>query len=134
MSVRDKVIAIVFILLFLFLVGYQVFLGFVPPSLTIREEGFRVGNFFYNRTVDHDDIESITLVERSMREIGVGTRVGGLSVSDIRQGNFTSGFLLVNADVSPTIRIVREGESNIYISLADSESTKEFYNEIIGLR
>ena len=128
---KQQVRGIVVILLFLLLVViYQTYLGFQSPKISISEDNLRIGDVFYNRIVPFSKIESITLVEKSMNEIGYGVRIGGYSMGNIQRGNYTSGYLFVYASSAPTIEIARNGETNIYISVADSMETRRLYDEL----
>jgi len=73
-----------------------------------------------------------------MSEIGVGTRTGGYGGFDgTLKGNFESDnvgqtLLFVQSKSSPTIKIERIDEKDVYISFRDSKKTEQIYGELIS--
>lgn len=80
----------------------------------------------------------IILIEKSMSDIGIGTRTngyGGIGVA--LKGNFKSDnlgktLLFVQSKSSPTIKIERTDKKDVYISFCNSESTEQLYREMIA--
>ena len=81
-------------------------------------------------SLNYSDMISVTLIEKSMEEIGIGRRTGGSSSGGFLKGNFEDNLLFVKADSSPTLHITRNGEKDIYISFSNSQETRELYNKI----
>ena len=90
----------------------------------------------YGLSIEFPEIESISLIERSMRDIGIGTRTNGYGgFGQALRGNFKSEtlgktLLFVQSKSSPTIKIERTDKKDIYISLRNSESTRQLFNEL----
>jgi len=90
----------------------------------------------YGLTVDFFDITEVSLLEKSMNEIGAGRRTNGYASGQTLKGNFESEnlgkmLLFVQADTSPTILIKRNNDKDIYISFRDGAATRNLYNNLI---
>ncbi|MCL2580589.1 MAG: DUF3784 domain-containing protein [Oscillospiraceae bacterium] len=85
----------------------------------------------YGVRVDFSEIAEITLLDQSMRDIGIGMRTNGFGGRALK-GHFTAGLLFVMPDSVPTIRIQRTWGSDIYLSFADSERTQMVYYELVA--
>jgi len=109
----------------LFIVGER------EPVVTVGSDSVRI-SAMYGTSVDFDDIEKITLLNQSMREIGAGMRTNGYGGAAWR-GHFTAGLLFVRPESSPTIRIERERGSDIFISFRDNAQTELLYRELVGI-
>jgi len=109
-----------------------IYQGEREPTVNILDDGVQI-KAMYGLTVDFSEIYEISLLEQSMREIGVGRRTNGYNAGGALKGHFTSGLLFVQANMSPTIRIERINGSNIYISFSDSEQTRMLYGELIQI-
>jgi hypothetical protein len=90
----------------------------------------------YGLTIDFSDITDISLIEKSMRAIGVGTRTNGYGgFGETLKGHFKSiglgeTLLFVRSKSSPTIRIKRNGAKDVYISFRNGEDTERVYREM----
>ena len=115
-------------------VAIMFFLGVREPRIYVTDDIIISG--MYGLTVEYSEITDITLIEKSMSEIGTGKRTNGFG----GPGNALKGFfelagdgktlLFVSPKSSPTIRIERADKENIYISLRDSEDTQQLYNTL----
>ena len=107
-----------------------VLLGFVTPTITVGNTDLHISGI-YGTTVELADITSVTLIEQSVRQIGVGMRLGGHSTPNTLMGNFSLGLVLAQqANHGPSIRIDVRGDRSIFISRADAADTRAIYQEI----
>ena len=98
------------------------------PQVDIGADSLRI-RALYGLRVDFAEIESIELLDQSMRQIGIGRRTNGYNGGALR-GHFTSGLLFVRPHSSPTLRITRHNASDIFISFADASLTYALYGEL----
>jgi len=111
-------------------IGLMFYFGERDPMIIIHNDSIQI-SAMYGLTINKTDITDITLVEKSMRDIGIGTRTNGYGGASLK-GNFSSTefgqqLLFVHPTSSPTIQITRANGSDIFISLRDSETTRETY-------
>lgn len=84
------------------------------------------------------EVADISLLEKSMKEIGTGKRTNGYGgFGEALKGNFRSDtlgeiILFVQSKSSPTIKIERIGKKDVYISLSNGDSTIQLYRELIA--
>lgn len=111
--------------------------GEKEPAVQVTAEAIDF-DCMYGQAVPLARIERVELLERSMREIGVGTRTNGYGgVGTTLKGNFSSPqngemLLFVRADASPTLRIVRNGDKDIYLSFRNAQETRQLYEAILN--
>ena len=126
----------VFTILVIVIVGFLILYSAKEPVVNVTDQGIQIKSI-YGISVNFTDLSDITLIEKSMKNIGVGNRTNGFGgMGDTLKGNFTSEklgktLLFVHANSSPTIRIEREGSRDIYISFRDSEATRALYEEMV---
>jgi hypothetical protein len=90
----------------------------------------------YGLSVGLSEISNISLIERSMREIGPGMRTNGYGgIGGALKGHFQSNslgkkLLFVQAASSPTIKIERIDRKDIYMSFRDAETTRAVFSEL----
>ena len=102
----------------------------VESNVTVDEQVIRIPSLWVPN-VPIDDIETVTLIEMSMAEIGPGTRRFGSNVPGALRGHFSSGVLYVAPSSAPTIQIIRaDGNSNVYISYTNPAETRLLFEEI----
>ena len=117
--------------------GVMVLYGMLDPAVSVRGDSIKISGM-YGRSVYFSEIVSVTLVEKSMREIYAGEGVirtngyGGIGQSN--KGHFRSTklgahMLFVQSGSAPTIRIERQA-GDIFISFRDGEKTYSLYREI----
>ena len=84
------------------------------------------------------EVADISLLGKSMKEIGTGKRTNGYGgFGEALKGNFRSDtlgeiILFVQSKSSPTIKIERIGKKDVYISLSNGDSTIQLYRELIA--
>jgi hypothetical protein len=117
------------------LIGVMLYYGSQEPVIHITDNSIQI-EAMYGIKVNIAEIKSITLMEKSMRDIGVGTRTNGYGgLGETLKGNFESDslgkyLLFVRESSSPTIKIERTDKKDIYISFQNSETTKNLYKEL----
>jgi hypothetical protein len=117
-------------------VGIMLFYGAKEPVVNVSDQGIQIKTL-YGLNVNFSDISDISLIEKSMGDIGVGRRTNGYGgVGDTLKGNFESDnlgetLLFVQSKSSPTIRIECDSRKDIYVSFRDSEATRALYDEMI---
>jgi len=111
--------------------GLLFILGEREPMVIIQDHSIQI-RAMYGLRIPLADINDITLLDQSMREIGAGRRTNGYNGAAWR-GHFTAGLLFVLPDSSPTIRIERERGSDIFISFRDNARTEMLYYELAAL-
>jgi len=118
-------------------VGNLFFSGEQDISVSTMDNQIKI-DAMYGVAIDYSDIKSISLIDKSMNEIEPKAHrdngYGGFG--DTLKGYFSSNdlgkfMLFVRANSSPTIRIQRYSDQDIYISQSDSEKTKELYEQLI---
>ncbi|MCL2853501.1 MAG: DUF3784 domain-containing protein [Defluviitaleaceae bacterium] len=112
--------------------GAIFYFGEREPVITVHADSLHIDGM-YGTTVPFDRITSVTLVEDSMSNIGMGIRRGGYAgFTGIRKGRFDAGLLIVDSRQSPTLQIERTGsrDANIFISFSDPDATHALYQEL----
>lgn len=119
-------------------VGKSFFYGEKDPDVSILDDGIQI-KAMYGLNIDFSEIADISLIEKSMNDIGFGRRTtnGYGGIGETLKGNFKSDtlgetLLFVQSMSSPTIKIERTDKKDVYISLRDSESTEQLYRELIA--
>jgi hypothetical protein len=108
------------------------------PVINVSDNSVQI-KALYGLSMDFADIADISLIEKSMRIIGVGQRKGGIShAAGVLKGYFESDalgktLLFVQSDSSPTIQIKRKrsGMRDVYIRFPDSSKTRKLYDEMM---
>jgi len=129
------IISIVITVLVLVGMGLMFYFGERDPVIHINNNRIQI-SAMYGLTVDTSDITAITLINQSMRELGVGARTNGYGgFGQALKGNFSSAsqgqvLLFVYASSSPTIQITRTNGVDIFISFRNNEATRNVYREL----
>jgi len=124
---------IVFTIIILVGVGILLLWTSRPANVNVTDDAIQITGA-YGTTIYFSDIQNITLLEESMREIGAGRRRNGADVGGHLRGNFEAGLLFVrNAGEGPTIRIDRAEGNSVFISLDDSGETRGLFGELSGV-
>lgn len=116
-------------------VVFLFFYGQKDPQVSILDQHIQIKTM-YGIDIDFDEITNISLIDKSMKDIGVGSRTNGFGgIGGALKGNFNSNatgdtLLFVRSKSSPTIRIVRLGKKDVYISFLISDDTKKLYSEL----
>lgn len=117
----------------LILMGALYFYGEQDPNVIFLDDQVQI-KAMYGLRIEFSEIEEISLIESSMKDIGIGARTNGYGgFGQTLKGNFKSitlgeTLLFVKSKSSPTIKIERTGKKDIYISLRNSEDTENLYN------
>ena len=117
-------------------VGALFFYGEKDPDAIILDNHIQI-KAMYGLNIDFSEIDDISLIEKSMSDIGFGIRTNGYGgIGEALKGNFKSDtigetLLFVQSKSSPTIKIDRTNMKDVYISLRNSESTEQLYRELI---
>jgi len=140
-SSNKKVIIAVVTIAALILIGIGINIGIMmqqgskDPVIILHDNSIQI-KAMYGVTINFSDITEISLIDKSMREIGVGKRTNGYGgIGETLKGNFKSDragetLLFVQYNSTPTIKIVRVNDKDVYISFRDNEKTKDVFEEI----
>jgi hypothetical protein len=112
----------------LFIVGER------EPNIIIHPDSIQI-SAMYGTQIPLSNIAEVTLDNRSMSEIGAGTRTNGYGGFATLRGHFRSAqygskLLFVTSTSSPTIRIDREVGTPVFISYRDESRTVYEYRII----
>lgn len=128
--------------IFMILIGIMLHYGSKDPVINVLDDRVQI-KAMYGIEIEFSEISEVSLIEKSMDDIGVGTRTNGYGgMGETLKGNFESDdlgetLLFVQSETSPTIRIVRTDKKDVYISFHNSENTEQLYQElrsVIGLK
>lgn len=133
---KAVIIAIIFITaIILIAVGNLFYYGEKDPDVGILDDRIQI-KAMYGSDIGFSEIAEISLIEKSMRDIGIGTRTNGYGgIGGALKGNFKSDtlgavLLFVQSKSSPTIKIERIDKKDVYISFRSRESTERLYLEL----
>lgn len=134
----NKIGAIVFIVLTSLIftgVGVIIYNGEKEPAINITDNRIQIDSM-YGVNINLSDISDVSLIEKSMSDIGTGQRTNGYGgIGQTLKGYFHSSergnyMLFVKSNSSPTILIEQHNGKNIYISFNNSEKTGILYNQL----
>jgi hypothetical protein len=117
-------------------IGVMTYQGSKDPVVTVADNSIQIKGM-YGLSLSIDEISDISLIKKSMKEIGTGSRINGYGgIGNALKGHFKSDslgemLLFVQADSSPTIRIERNNGKDIYLSFHDSEKTRALFSKIM---
>jgi len=128
------IIGIIITVIVLIAVSAVLIYGAKEPMVTVFDNSVQI-KAMYGLTIDFSDITDISLIEKSMSDMDVGTRVNGADVFGTLQGHFKSDtlgetLLFVRLNSSPTLRIERDNGKDIYLSFSSGEKTIMLFNEL----
>ena len=132
------IVALVFTAVTFIFVGGLLFYGEKEPVVNISDHQIRIAGM-YGLSVDFSDISSISLIGKSVADLGAGRRTNGYGgFSESLKGHFDSPdlgkvLLFVKSGASPTLWIERESQEDIYLNFKDGEKTKALYQELKGV-
>ena len=90
---RWEVIKPILVIFILTACAIMLFYGFKEPGVQLTDTQIQVKGM-YGLEIDFTDIKDVTLIEKSMREIGIGTRTNGFGgMGSTLKGNFKSADL-----------------------------------------
>jgi len=116
-------------------VGVMIYQGERDPVVSVRLDSIRI-SAMYGLDINYANISEIILIDKSMKDIGIGSRINGYSSGgQALKGHFSSAahgqqLLFVYSGSSPTIRITRVLGEDIFISFRSSDTTKAIYSDI----
>lgn len=131
------VAATLFSAIILIVIGVMIYYSEKEPSINILDDSLQI-KAIYGENIEFAEIASISLIDKSMSDIGIGTRTNGYGgFGETLKGNFKSGnlgeiLLFVESRTSPTIKIERIDKKDVFMSLSNSESTEQLYQELIA--
>jgi len=134
-SVTIAIIAFVGIIIVV--VGTMEYYGLKDPAVNILDNSIQI-KAMYGENINFSEITSISLIDKSMDDIGVGRRTNGYGgFGETLKGNFESDIngktlLFVQSKTSPTIKIESMDKKDVYISLRDGTDTAQLYRELIS--
>ena len=117
--------------------GWLFSYGEKDPEVSILEDQIQI-NSIYGLSISISEISEILLIDKSVNELDIGTRVNGYDgFGDALKGNFKSKtlgetLLFVQVNSSPIIKIARINNKDVYISLSKSDSTLKLYQDLIS--
>lgn len=118
-------------------IGVLFYYGEKDPQVSILDDSIQI-KAMYGLNIDFSEITDISLIEKSIKEMGVGIRTNGYGgFGGSLKGHFKSDslgktLLFVQSQSSPTLKIERADEKDVYISFRNSESTEKLYHDMIA--
>ena len=135
-----KRIAVIALVIAAIHLGVNTYYRGKDPVVNILDDNIQIKSVNYELDVYFYDITGISLVEGSLRDIGVrGTRAGayggfdGTLIGNFHFDNLGNVLLFVKSRSSPTIWIECFGKRDIYISFRDGKKTEALYNEMTAV-
>ena len=128
---------IAFVGIIIVVVGTMEYYSLKDPAINFLDNSIQI-KAVYGVNIDFSEITSISLIEKSMDDIGVGRRTNGYGgFGETLKGNFESDIngktlLFVQAKTPPTIKIERMDKKDVYISLRNSTNTEQLYRELMS--
>ncbi|MPN57336.1 hypothetical protein SDC9_205030 [bioreactor metagenome] len=136
-SKRGGIIAAVIMVIVFAGAGVMFYYGEREADVRIADNQIQI-EAMYGLDIDFSGVTGVSLIEKSMQEIGVGRRDNGYGgFGDTLKGHFSSDnlgkvLLFVKVASSPTIRIARGDAEPVYISFSDAAKTKLLYEALIA--
>lgn len=134
-SKKTGLIALVITAVVLIGVGIMFYYGEQDPGIKVLDNSIQIQGM-YGRNISFSDVTNISLIDKSMKDIGTGRRDNGYGgFGQTLKGHFSSPdrgkfLLFVKSGSAPTIWIERQGREDVYISLGDGEKTISLYQEL----
>ena len=120
-------------------VMFLVFSGVKEPVVTVTSETITI-DCKYGVSFPVSEVTGVTLIDKSMEEIGIGNRNNGYGgIGTTLLGRFDSEalgkyLLYVESDAAPVIWIDRAGSAeDVYLSFRDSAKTQAVYAELAAV-
>ena len=137
-----RIAGLVVTLAILAMVAYFMFLvfsGVAEPVVTVTRDTITI-DCKYGVSFPVSEVTGVTLIDKSMEEIGIGERTNGYGgVGTTLLGHFRSDalgdyLLYVESDAAPVIWIDRAGSAeDVYLSFRDSAKTQAVYAELAAV-
>ena len=127
-------IGIIIIVIVLIVVSAVTIYGMKEPEVGVFDNRVEI-KAMYGLTIDFSDITDISLIESSISKMDAGSRMNGVDTFGVLQGHFKSDplgetLLFIRLNFSPTIRIERNNNKDIYLNFNSSEKTNILFNEL----
>ena len=134
-------VVMIFTGVILIAVGILLYQGGKDPVVNVFDNSIQI-KAMYGLSIDFSDIADISLMEKSMSDIGIGNsnRMNGYGgIGESLKGHFKSDnlgevLLFVQSKSSPTIRIKRHNNNDIYINFRDNKKTEQLYYKMISVQ
>ena len=126
-------VAVIFVIAAVILLYY----GEKEPVVRILDDKIQI-EAMYGLDIDFSDVSAVSLIDKSMQDIGAGERNNGYGgFGETLKGHFNSEnlgkfMLFVKSESPATLWIERDGQENIYISFDDVEKTNALYQQLIA--
>ena len=110
-------------------------IGEKDPTVNVYDDSIEIKSMF-GTNINMDDIEEISLLDESMREIGIGIRTNGFGgFFGANKGHFEAKdgskmLIFTQANSVPTIQIQIKNGPPVYISFRDPSETIALFNEL----
>ena len=125
----NAIVTVTAIALAIVITAYILIAGLGDADAAVENNTLHIKGM-YGVTLELSEISQVTLIERSMRDIGVGRRSNGVALGNTFRGQFGGKLLFINGDNPPTIHIVWHGAGDIYISFSDAQKTRALYRDL----
>jgi hypothetical protein len=106
--------------------------------VTITDGQIRISGLFYGQTISVGEVAGVTLVEKSIAEMGSFSRTNGVAglgqrvLGYFKSPEYGNVMLFAQYKTAPTIWLKRTGKDDIFISLLDGGKTREVYNTLVA--
>ena len=137
-STKTIIVIAALSIIVLIAIGALLYQGGKDPVVNIHDNRIEI-KAMYGLNINFTDITNISLIEKSMKDIGIGSRTNGYGgMGEALKGHFMSNslgqtLLFVQSTSSPTIRIVRDNGNDIYMSFRDGAKTQQLYQELTAV-
>ena len=133
LSARTTIFIIIITIVFIIVLTM---IGEKAPVVNVLDDRIEIKSMF-GTTISKDDIAEISILDKSMREIGVGLRTNGYGgFTGTYKGQFKANdgsamLVFAQVDAAPTIQIQTKNGPPVFISFRDNNRTKELVQELI---
>jgi len=127
-------IGIIIAVIALIAVSFVIIYSMKEPEVVVFDNRVQI-KAMYGLTINFSDITDVSLLESSISKVDAGSRMNGADTFGTLQGHFKSDtlgetLLFVHLNASPTIRIERNNDKDIYLNFSSSEKTNILFNEL----
>jgi len=131
-----RIITIGSTLILLIAVGVFIGFGMLETKVSVTDRQIRISGF-YGQTIQFEEINNISLIDKTLDQIGSFRRVNGFGgLGQTLLGNFQTGGervrLFVKYKTPPIIYIECNDRMDVYVNFYDSGKTVALYEEIIS--
>ena len=132
LSTRSTIFIIIITAVFIVVLNS---IGEREPVVNVFDDRVEIKAMF-GTTIDKDNIVGISLLDKSMKEIGIGTRTNGYGgLTGTYRGLFKASdksdmLVFARASSVPTIQIQTKNGPPVFINFRNSDKTTELFYEI----